>query len=275
MSEKDTDPFSGLFDDIPPAVINVAEVEDPIKTEPAKEEVKKAELSIETKVEKIKEVIDVEEKDEYPILMGSEKFPDDYKNLYNRLILQYRMLPRINYDETYKEIASLSIQSCPTPTLSVLNGELEKVQAAKDRLCEIFIDVLKCYTFKKRAVDIIRDSWLKFAGGKAEGKNESIRKGESVYISSDFEQDLAQTESLLQACKHIIKNLDSLTENLSRRITIIQLQVKVMDVGRGNGPDFVFDKRANSDVTLSEMAEEIDIGEPKEKSETDTSDSVI
>jgi hypothetical protein len=264
MKEKDA--FDDLFgDDLPSTHID--------------ETVVKSETSIPEKVEKVEKVEEVkvkvddspvlltEEKNVYPILMGSEKFPEDYKNLYNRIIDQYSLLPRINYDEIYKEIASLSVKSCPTPSLSDLNSELEKVQSSKDRLCEIFIDVLKSYTFKKRAVDIIRDSWLKFAGGKAEGKNESIRKGEAVYISSDFEQDLAQSEALIQSCKHIIKNLDSLTENLSRRITIIQLQVKVQDIGRGMSPDFIFDKRASADVSLSEMAEEIDIGESKEKLE--------
>ena len=262
MSEKEKDAFDGLFDDVPVAASTITTIpaakavtepivkkDDPIcpvKTIPSTDAVKE---------------VDIAEKVEYPVLMGSEKFPDDYKTLYSRIIMQYRMLPKINYDETYKEISVLSIKSCPTPSLSDLNSELEKVQAAKDRLCEIFIDVNRCYTFKKRAVDIVRDSWLKFAGGKAEGKNESIRKGESVYISSDFEIDLAQTEALIQACKHIIKNLDSLTENLSRRITIIQLQVKVQDIGRGMSPDFVFDKRATADISLSEMTEEIDVGE--------------
>lgn len=271
MSEKEKDPFDDIFEDASiatptPTLETIPEVKESI--------VKKDETIGAVKTtDEVKEV-DMVEKVEYPVLMGSEKFPDDYKTLYNRIIMQYKMLPKINYDETYKEISVLSIKSCPTPSLSDLNSELQKVQAAKDRLCEIYIDVNRCYTFKKRAVDIIRDSWLKFAGGKAEGKNESIRKGESVYISSDFEIDLSQVEALIQACKHIIKNLDSLTENLSRRITIIQLQVKVQDIGRGMSPDFVFDKRATGDISLSEMVEEIDVGEKPVAHSSDDSEIV-
>jgi len=253
-TEKEDDGFDGMFDDAPSSSSKTS------KDIPVKEEGKDLDIKLE------KEII-------YPILMGSEKFPEDYKTLYDRIIMQYKLLPQINYDHIYKEIASQSVKSCPTPSLSDLNAELEKVQAAKDRMCEIFIDVLKCHTFKKRAVDIIRDSWLKFAGGKAEGKNESIRKGESVYIASDFEQDLAQVEALIQACKHIIKNLDSLTENLSRRITIIQLQVKVQDIGRGMSPDFT-DKRAISELSLSEIAEEVGIDSNK-NTEKDQSDVVV
>jgi len=271
MKEKDA--FDDLFGDDSSPELNLngkiggdkAFIAEEVKVEEVKVE-KDEEKELKIKIDD-SPVILTEEKNIYPILMGSEKFPEDYKTLYSRIINQYSLLPRINYDQLYKELSSLSVKSCPTPSLSDLNSELEKVQASKDRLCEIYIDVLKSHTIKKRAVDIIRDSWLKFAGGKAEGKNESIRKGESVYISSDFEQDLSQIEALIQCCKHIIKNLDSLTDNLSRRITIIQLQVKVQDVGRGMSPDFIFDKRASSDLTLSEMAEEVDISDNKEKSD--------
>jgi hypothetical protein len=61
------------------------------------------------------------------------------------------LLPKLNYDILYSELAQLSIKSCPTPTLQVLNLELEKVQGAKDRLSEIFIDVIKNHTFKNHS----------------------------------------------------------------------------------------------------------------------------
>lgn len=175
---------------------------------------------------------------EYPMLVGTENISQDYKNLSDRLLAQYRMLPYLEYNEIYSEMAELSIKSCPTPTLSVLNLELEKVQASKDRLSEIFVNVLKNYTFKKRAVDILRDSWGKFSNEKSADR----RKGEAAFIVSDFESDFALTEALLKASTHILKNLDSLHDNLSRRITIIQLQLKMHDVGRGSLPDFSFDK---------------------------------
>ena len=179
----------------------------------------------------------MEQQNEYPSLIGCNDSVD-YVNVANRLLMQYKMLPYLRYDEIYSEMSELSIKSCPTPTLSVLNFELERVQAAKDRLSEIFVNVIKNHTFKKRAVDILRDSWGKFSNEKSADR----RKGEAAYIVSDFEADFALTEAMLKSCMHILKNLDSLHDNLSRRITIIQLQLKLHDVGRGSLPDFNFDK---------------------------------
>ena len=189
-----------------------------------------------------------------PKLMGDLRNVDpEYIDVVNRLLNQYGLLPNLKYDELYAELAELSVKSCPTPTLQVLNVELEKVQGSKDRLSEIFIDVLKNHTFKKRAVDILRDSWAKFSNEKSADK----RKGEGSFVVSDFESDFASTEALLKSCVHVLKNLDSLTDNLSRRITVIQLQLKLFDMGRSALPDFNFDKTPS-------MFEEITEGKTNE-----------
>ena len=118
----------------------------------SKNEGKVAEKPVEEpKPTPIHETEDHEE--EIPSLRG-EGYPSDYKGMADRVIWQYKMLPRLDYDAIYQELAELSIKCQPTPTLQVLNDEIQKVQGAKDRVAEIFIDVIKCYNFKKRAVDI-------------------------------------------------------------------------------------------------------------------------
>ena len=183
----------------------------------------------------IPQIENLEEKS--PSLRGSD-FPFEYTKMTDRIKVQYELLPRLDYDSIYKEISDLSVKSCPTPTLQVLNDEIQKVQGAKDRLSEIFIDVIKVYNFKKRAVDILQDSWGKFTSEKnAEG-----RKGDSAFRLSNFVLDLASTEALLKAVTHIFRNLDSLHDSLSRRITIYQLTLKLHDLGRSALPDYEFDK---------------------------------
>lgn len=178
----------------------------------------------------------------FPALRG-EGFPSDYLKMVNRIRLQYDNLPVLDYDDIYKEISDLSIKSCPTPTLQVLNDEIQKVQGAKDRLSEIFVETLKCYTLKKRVVDILVDSWGKFTIEK----NADGRKGDASFRLSNFLIDFATVEGLLKACTHILRNLDSLHDSLSRRITIIQLTMKLHDVGRGALPDFDFDRTVPDD----------------------------
>lgn len=178
----------------------------------------------------------VKETDE--IFLRGNDCPVEYVSMVNRIKRQYDLLPKIDFDKVYKELSDLTVKSCPTPSLQVLNDEIQKVQAAKDRLSEIFVNVLKCYNFKKRAVDILVDSWGKFTSEKnAEG-----RKGDASFRLSNFSLDLALIEGLLKSCTHILRNLDSLHDTLSRRITIIQLTMKLGDIGRTALPDFDFDR---------------------------------
>lgn len=162
--------------------------------------------------------------------------PDQFKRLVERVQIQYAMLPNIEYDEICRELADLSIKATPTPTLQVLNDEIEKVQSAKDRLAEIFIDVYQAYNFKKRTVDVLKDSWGKFT----QEKNAESRKGDSAFRLSNFIMDLASLEALVKACTHVLKNLDSLHDSLSRRITVYQLTMKLRDLGRTALPDYDF-----------------------------------
>ena len=165
-------------------------------------------------------------------------YSQDYINVVKRIKKRYDLLPQFDYNAIYKELGDLSVKSCPTPSLATINDELHKIQGAKDRLSEILIEVIKSYNFKKRAVDILKDSWGKFTVEK----NTEGRKGDSTFRLSWYLTDFAETESLFKACDHILKNLDSLNDNLSRRITIWQLMTKVGDIGRGSVPDLDYDK---------------------------------
>lgn len=177
-----------------------------------------------------------------PELMGTD-YPEHYLKMVLKIREHYDRLPSLDYDAIYREISDLSVKSCPTPNLAILNDELHRVQAAKDRLSEIFIDVIKCYNYKKRAVDILKDAWGKFTSEKnAEG-----RKGDASFRLSFFLSDFAKTEALSKVCDHILRNLDSLNDNLSRRITIWQLMAKLQDIGRGALPSLDFD-RTTSDI---------------------------
>lgn len=183
--------------------------------------------------------------EDFPKLIG-ESYPKDYMDMYERIIYQYTKLPKINYDAIYKELSGLTIKSCPTPTLQVINQELQRVQAAKERLSEIMTDILQAYTLKKRAVDILSESWCYFTTAKSA----DARKGDAVFRLSDFDMDFAKTDALLKTTSHIAKNLDNFQENLSRRITIFQLQLKLHDMGRGALPDFNFKDDVDSEFGL-------------------------
>lgn len=174
-----------------------------------------------------------------PSIIGEISSPS-FASLVAKVRDQYCRLPRLNYADVYSELADLTVPACPTPTLQVINQELQKSQAAKDRVTELDIQMTQCVMLKDRAVDILKEAWNKFSDEKSADK----RKGEALHILANFEMDLAKTESLAKACKYVMMNLVSLQDTLSRRITNIQLQIKLMDIGRSALPDFDFSKKS-------------------------------
>ena len=188
-----------------------------------------------------------ESDNDLPQLCGNG-YPPEFVQIVDRVYITYKILPKLEYAKIYRELADLSITSAPTPTLQVLNDEIQRVQGAKDRLSEIMIKVLECHNIKRRLVDTLITAWGKFSSEK----NAESRKGDGVFRLSHFSIDLAKVESLLKVCSHILKNLDSLHDSLSRRITINQLLLKMNDMGRGSLPDYNF-KREDMELNESDL----------------------
>jgi len=200
----------------------------------------------------VNEESDKESEDGIPELIGDD-YPPQYLKMVNRVKIRYAQLPKLDHYAIEKELAELSIESSPTPTLQVLNDELYKVQSAKDRLANIVIEVTKCYSIKNRMVDILRDAWGKFSSEK----NAESRKGDAAFRLSNFSIDFAEVEGLMKACNHVLRNLDSMQERLSRTITVYQNILKLRDMGRGGLPDYDFEKKEGK----SELFEELNIGQ--------------
>lgn len=192
-----------------------------------------------------------------PQVRGTD-FPREYMEMVERLQVAYQSLPSLNYSDIYEELAELNIKSQPALTLQIINDELQKIQGSKDRLSEIFLSIHQCFSLKKRAVDILLDSWAKYASEKSADK----RKGDATFRLSNFIVDLAITEALLKACNHVLKNLDSAHERLSRTITIWQLEIKLGDFGRGGLSEVDLSKAIRvEDDFIQSTNKEVDITE--------------
>ena len=193
--------------------------------------------------------------------------PSEYGEVVDRWLSVYDRLPQIDFDAVYKELGLLSINSVKTPTLQHLNEQLQKVQASKDRLAEIMKDVLLAHTIKKRAVDVLKDAWGRFTTER----NTEGRRGDSVLRVSDFERDFAEVDGILKSCNHILNNLDSLHENLSRRVSIIQLEVKIHDMGRGGNVEFNYNRINPEDYEkgLLDETKDVDPNQPLKAEEAE------
>jgi hypothetical protein len=194
--------------------------------------------------------------DDLPNLIG-EDVPEEYKEIYLSFRQQYAMLPVLNYKEIYSELGDLSIESTPSPTMQVINDEIQKIQGCKDRLSQIYNDVCQNFYFKKRAVDVLEKSWAKYT----HEKNSEKRKGDAAAKVSLFYEDFARTEACFHVCQHILKNLDSNHESLSRRIMVNGQLLKMNDYGRGGGiPER--DYNSPSSGSQSEFVSELETESP-------------
>jgi len=172
-----------------------------------------------------------------PQLTGSlDNYPKAYIELVQLVQKQYGRLPYVDFDAVYDEVAKLAIKSTPTPTLQSLNDELQRIQGAKDRLVEIYVNVIKCHNTKKRCTDVLQDAWGKYS----DEKNAEKRKGDAAMCVSGFIVDLIEIETLMKYCSEIMKNLDSIQDTTSRRVTIMQSILKIDYFSRNALPDHDF-----------------------------------
>jgi hypothetical protein len=178
-----------------------------------------------------------------PTIVGDD-VPTEYNEIVKRLQFEYYCLPKLDYDSIYSELSDLAVKSSPSPTLQMINDEIQKIQSSKDRLDEIIKEVDRNYYFKKAAVDLLDKAYCKYSNEKSADK----RKGDVAVKISNFVIDLAKTDACFRVCFQILNNLNSSHESLSRRITVNQQLLKMNDYGRGQLPDYDMNKRRSQDT---------------------------
>jgi len=191
-----------------------------------------------------------------PQLIGKD-YPKEFLSVVDRVHSIYRMFPDLDHESIYQELVTLSVEAKPTPTPQLIDAQLHKVQAVKERLSEIMVKVGRVHSFKKRQVEILKESWIHFSTEKSADK----RKADAVYRISEFESDFLLIDSIHRTSTSILNNLCSVQEILSRRITIQSLEIKMHEAGRHSFPDYEFNNRSLNDTEVAE------IGTPVESNE--------
>lgn len=195
--------------------------------------------------------------DPTPQLKG-DSYPPEFLGMIETFRSYIKVTPQLDFTAIYEELEELSVRSESTPTLQHINMQLQRVQASKERLSEIIMQIMPSHTIKKRSVDILKESWTKFS---SEGSVDK-RKADAVFRLGEFEQDYVATDAVFKTCMHISRNLDSFQDNLSRRITIMGLQLKLNDLNKTVMPDYEFGRGQDLEGTLVssglEEGEEVD-----------------
>jgi|SaaInlV_100m_DNA_2_1039680.scaffolds.fasta_scaffold26871_2 hypothetical protein len=192
--------------------------------------------------------------DELPQLLG-EGYTDGFLRMVEKVHAMYRILPTIDHVACYNELIELTVKTVPMPSPSDIDCQLGKIQAVKERLSEILTPISRVQSFKKRQVEILKESWIGFSQEKSADK----RKADAVYRISEFESDYLGIYSLWVTANSVLSNLTAVQDIVSRRITIVGHEIKLFEMGRTTTtPDYDFQGASLSDGIGTPVDELVD-----------------
>jgi len=173
-----------------------------------------------------------------------------------------------DYGNVYNELKVLNVSVSPNPTLQEITSDIQKVQSAKDRVSEILLEVHRNFLVRKRICELLREGWVSFSSHNSAEK----RRGEAFLKLSNFINSATEAESLYKSTSHIMKNLDSKQENLSRQVTIMSLALKLNDFGSSG--DFTKSMATAKSLYCAkdnddDFADETELGDKQHKSDDD------
>ena len=133
-----------------------------------------------------------------------------------------------DYDESYRELKTLSVELSESPSLQELNSQLQKVQAAKDRATEIMRQATRNHLLHKRTVEILQKGWPKLSDAKSQDK----REAEAALKMAEFMIAATEAESFHRGVAGILENLKSQHEVLSEQVKDYGMMIRLRDFTR-------------------------------------------
>jgi len=165
------------------------------------------------------------------------------------------MIPYEKYSELRKELSTIKIEldSDPTATgIGQLNAKIAEVHALKDRVASIMAEAIANVSERSRSHQEAKmlyeakfDAILNSDRTVTELKSEGLRRAacnaklpEEYARVNATEIDLNDAESFQKLVQAKYNLLDSANTNISRQISVIQLQVDIGDINRAAASPF-------------------------------------
>lgn len=160
------------------------------------------------------------------------------------------MIEYSKYSEFRRELSSIQIELDADPAamgIGTLNAKIAEVHALKERVSGILAEAIANVSEKDRTHQIAKisyeakfDAILNNDKTIRELKSEGLRTAAcNAQLSDDFARvnatklDLSDAESFQKLVQTKYNLLDSANTNISRQISVIQLQVDVGEINRG------------------------------------------
>lgn len=154
---------------------------------------------------------------------GTANTLEDLEKVVNSML---STLPRLNRAALRIEMENMAVELKQSPTTDDLSQGLAFAQGYKDRLSEIYMMALREHKIRQRAGELLLDAYNVISNGKSADK----RRGEAIMKYSMMLIHMEAAETFLKEVEHIIQNVKSTMEAISRQVSIIQLQLQLGEV---------------------------------------------
>lgn len=161
---------------------------------------------------------------------------DEFHELVDSIHRVISSLPNLNYDELHTELREsdyLHIPISADPSLDELSAAALKVQTAKDRVGQILLDAERNFKILKHYSKAIYIAWIRLSGDSSQDRRES----DATTRTWDFAGEAVQAETLYSASRAVLDNLKDKWDTISRNVSIIELRLKLGEIGGHNPTD--------------------------------------
>lgn len=165
-------------------------------------------------------------------------------------------LPRINRQKLRQEMETMSVRLEDNPTTSQLNEGLARAQGYKDRLAEIYTYALREFKTRNRCMEMLFDAVNYVSTAKSADK----RKGEATMLYPMYIIQREAAETFVKEVEHVLQNIKSAHDSISRQVSIAQIQVQLGELRRGETPSYPKAPNQAEEVSANTKSGEIDWG---------------
>ena len=172
----------------------------------------------------------------------------DIENISNNII---KSLPVLDRNKLREEMQNMIVNIPEAPTTFDINQGLALSQAYRDRLTEIYIDIMKEVKIRKRCLEMLFDANNLISKASSADK----RKGEATLKYPMQILQLESADAFLKEVEQVLNNMKSTFDTFSRAGSILALQVQLGEYkGNKNFDNFESDAEEIEKEPIKELS---------------------
>jgi len=153
-----------------------------------------------------------------------------YEDVKTKCDMLLASVPRMDYSmlrSEIKEVCSNVSVSSSTMAPSDLAGDMERIQAARDRMVEILADAHMCSTIKKDVAKMMTSSAKKTSAESSSDR----RDGDAIIKVVEYSISSTEADAFYKFCDIMYAGLNNKYNSVGKRIACLQESVRITAFG--------------------------------------------